>query len=183
VGRPPGSSAGWVRLLGAAGTVAAALVAHVGAGAAAPRPVLLLGAVAAVAGLAAVAGRLPIRLRTARMYLAAGVALQPVLHGVFELKVPSGHVPGPTTAADAMLLAHLAAAGVGAWWLARGAARLVSVLEGLTALLVPARPALTVIPAKAVAVSIPAAVQIGSRLLLASVSRRGPPVRVQPRPV
>ncbi|HSP37873.1 MAG TPA: hypothetical protein VLR26_08970 [Frankiaceae bacterium] len=173
VGRPPfGSSVGSVRTLGAAGTGAAAVVAHVSGGAALPSPVLLAAAVTAVWALATVADRLPAPCRTVRLRLAAAVALQPVLHALFDLRVSSGP---PTATTALMVLAHLTAAGVTVWWLDRGAARLVALAGSVVGRLARSSPTIMPIGARR-PMSAPSLPRLDGRDPLVGLRRRGPPV-------
>jgi hypothetical protein len=107
--------------------VGVAAVAHVSGGAAAPSPGVLL---ASALLLTAAARGAPRRLQSvqARILMAAG--LQPALHLAFGLTSDRRPV-----GVAAMLVAHAAAAAVGAWWLIRGVGGVLSVPERVLAAL------------------------------------------------
>lgn len=136
-------------------------------------------AVMAVATAAAGRERSP---RTIRLTL---IGAQFALHRLFDLGAPpvpaSHHVAHSLTADAGMLLAHLTAALITAWWLARGEDLLWSVLRRLgsaVARLLP-RPAAPVPPpvgGHATALPFPPAAPRRGVYLRHALVRRGPPL-------
>lgn len=158
-----------VRLVGATGVVGAAAGAHVAAGADLPAPALLAVLVLSLAGLAGLATHLPAAAQSIRARLAVAVALQPGLHVLFDW------AQGHSSASLTMPAAHLVAAGLGAWWLARGAKRLVVAVGALGRRILSPQP--VVAANRPERVTSPAAAPTPmAAVLLRSTPRRGPPV-------
>ncbi|RJL31606.1 MFS transporter [Bailinhaonella thermotolerans] len=105
-------------------------------------------------------------------------------HELFRLGAPA---PGPSAAHDhggsAMLLAHLVAAALAGWWLARGEAALWSVLRRLAVRLLAVLASPAPIPAPGTAPRPAGGPVRPARLTLRhSLTRRGPPPCAAARP-